>query len=311
VSTRESARLVYHLTMSPTLPKLRPFALQLCTLAFFSCTWLGAQSQTIRTVKPPIVSGFDTTLEKLPPSFPGNSIVAIFQAVAAQKDLQKSEFETSTQYQDRITLRSRSKLAGNLSLNGSVAFVVPFDAWEPKKTCQYYDADKQALTVLLQFGSANPQMPSEHDPVSIQLREERGPRSPAGMAQNGFGAKFPISRQSITRYYLDTTVPEWFNRATSEDVEHADCSGSATPSITLQMDQATALRARGSVSELLIGHLAVPFLGHVEDGLAEATTSYPVRANIHIRSIYMEIDEIWFFNERTGEVYRKITPDAR
>jgi hypothetical protein len=32
------------------------------------------------------------------------------------------------------------------------------------------------------------------------------------MAQNGFGARFPISRQSITQYFIETTFPDWFNR---------------------------------------------------------------------------------------------------
>jgi hypothetical protein len=86
------------------------------------------------------VRPLDITGEGLPPAFTGNSIVAIFQAVAHRPDLQKSEFETADQYQNRIATLAQSKLLDNLPLNGTVSFVLTCDS--------NYDAETQTLRVL-------------------------------------------------------------------------------------------------------------------------------------------------------------------
>jgi hypothetical protein len=296
--------------------------------ALLVCTMSNSVCQTSKTaIKALPVRPFDIAVDRLPPAFTGNSISAIFQAVARRPDLHKSEFETADQYQDRITALTQSKLLGDLQLNGTVAFVIACDSSsEPDKECDSYDAETQMLDVLLphdsvdySYGGRQIEAQSEarykvtihSQPVSssIQIREEAGPRIPIGMAQNGFGAKFPISRQSITRYFVETTVPDWFNRPASE------VSGSLDPQIKLNMDPQTAMHAKGAVRELIVGHISAPFLSdtapffgdsHVVN---EATTSYPIRSDVYIRTVHMDIDAVWFFNARTGQVYLKIRPD--
>lgn len=263
------------------------------------------------------VHAFDRSVAKLPPAFSGHSIVSIFQAVSNRPELLKSEFETEVQYRDRIASLADTKLLGNIPLNGEIAFVVTCDSSDPNKDCERYNAEKGVLSVLLPDNSADPagvklyrKLAQEYPQgfhtspamsVPIQVREEDGPRIPAGIAENGFGARFPIVKQSVTRYFIDCLIPEWFSLAASNPP-----LGESNPSIDISLDPQTAKRAKGAVRELIVGHLSPPFVGEVLDTVDSPTRSYPVRTTMHIRTVHIDIDEVWFFNFKTGEVYRKV-----
>jgi hypothetical protein len=258
-------------------------------------------------VNMPVNRSFDTEQVRLPPLFTGHSIHAIFDAVSRRTDLLKSEFETDAQYESRIAMLADSKLIGDLPLGGSAAFVLTCDGSELQKECDHYDPETGTMFIQMPFDSADPDAvlyPSLNSRQrSLLIRDETGRRIPAGIAQNGFGVRFAISRETMTRYFVDYTTPMWLNKAALKGP-----GGSLNPLIELSMKPQQAILAKGNIRELIIGRITAPFLGDIDDALNEATLSEPVRRTVHVRSIHMDIDEVWFFNIRTGEVYRKIGP---
>lgn len=262
-------------------------------------------AQTSRTrVNAPIERPFDVHQDRLPPQFTGNSITAIFNAVQHRLDLRKSEFESDARYQERIAKLSNSRLVGDVPLNGTIAVALTCDTSEPHRECDHYDAESGSMYVEVPFLSVQPGTGSdEYQPASIQVKEEASRRIPAGIAQNGFGARFAISSQDVTRYFIDAVPPYWLNAASVQPA-----AGETNPRFELQMIPEQAMRAKSNLRELIIGRITPPFLGDVEDAVNEPRQSYPIRTSMHVRSIHMTIDEVWFYNSRTGEVYRRIRP---
>jgi hypothetical protein len=292
------------------------------TVVFFELAFSCAQSRTDRTiVQDPIVVPFNLASDRLPPRFSGHSIVSIFQAVSKRPELLKSESETVAQYHARITNLGGTRLVGDLPLNGEIAFLVTCDSSEPNEDCERYDAEKGTLSVLLPDNSADPEgvklyrkLAAEYPQgfhsspamtVTIQVREEHGPRIPDGIAENGFGAKFAVSKQSVTRYFIDSLIPEWFSLAASKPL-----AGELNPSVDISLDPQTAMRAKGAVRELIIGHLSPPYLGEsrirwtAQPALIQSVP--PCTSGLYTWTLMR-----CGFSTPTGEVYRKIRSGER
>jgi hypothetical protein len=237
---------------------------------------------------------FNPSADRLPPHFEGVSISAIWQALA-RPDLRKSEYETETQYDSRISNLGNSKLIGNIPVNGLLAIVIPCDYPEPGLQCDQYDAERQRMSVE-----------SPIDENGFLVKEEAGPRRPGGIAQNGFGARFSISKQDMTRYFVSAAVPAWYTPQTTEPLR---------PQINRRIEMTIApeeaQRARGHIKELLIGHVTAPFVVSSEHSIEAAKPSWPIETNMTLHTFQMEITDVWFFNSVTGTIYLKLSDESK
>jgi hypothetical protein len=241
----------------------------------------------------PIVASakaFDPTVERLPAHFEGLSISNLWQALA-RPDLRKSEYETQSEYDSRIANLGTSRLIGNVPLNGLIAIVIPCDYPEPGLQCDQYDAEHQRMSIE-----------SPIDENDFLVEEDASPRRPGGIAQNGFGARFSISKQNMTRYFVSATVPSWY---TAQTTEPSRPQINRRVEITIVPEEAQ--RARGNVKELLIGHVTAPFIVSSEHSVEAAKPSWPIETNMILHTFHMEITDVWFFNSVTGTVYRKLS----
>jgi hypothetical protein len=148
----------------------------------------------------------DLTAATLPPNFKGQSIPAIWNTLNTLH-LGKSEYETNSQYQERVSQLSKHKLLGNIPLDGVVAIVVLCDDPDLGTLCSEYNSETRELKVT---------SPIQRDAFLIE--QEYSPRREAGIGQNAFGVKRRIYVQSRVEYYLTTKVPEMVSGADSRPV---------------------------------------------------------------------------------------------
>jgi hypothetical protein len=249
--------------------------------SFHKGTTAGSAGQTL-----------DLSVEKLPPHFEGQSIPLIWQSLL-HLNLRKSDYETEAQYQSRIERLGATKIVGNVPLNGMIAMVIVCDYPDPDLQCDQYDAEQQVMSV--------------ESPIDeyFLVREDAGPRRPGGIAQNGFGARFSMVKQDMTRYFVSAGVPKWYAAQTMDALRPQ-----INRRVELSMAPEEAQRARGHIREILIGRVTAPFLVESEQSIEAAKPSYPIETRITLHTFHMEIDQVWFFNFITGTIYRKLAADT-
>jgi hypothetical protein len=249
------------------------------------------QTQAHRSVpamSPP--RALDLSLDRLPPHFEGDSIPTIWQSLSRLK-LVKSDYETETQYVSRVQSLSQKKLIGSVPLDGLIAIVIPCDYPDSIDfQCDVYDAERQVLSIE-----------SPIDEYQFLVRQDSGVKRPAGIAQNGFGARFPISKRDMTRYFVSAGVPAWYNAASKEPI-----LTQINRRIEVSIDPGEAKLARGHIRELLIGRVSSPFVVESEQSIEAAKPSYPIETHMTLHTFHMDIVDVWFFNSITGTIYRKV-----
>lgn len=231
--------------------------------------------------------------EKLPPSFAGVNPLAVFKAFGAVRDeLVKSKFETTAEYEARLTkLLGRVNLEGTLSAGEAVTIVIP-------ERVEDYDADMRTYSVRLLINQAVPyallldrtvRTPfSLSDTVASAIRLSDGSK-PLGssVGQNAFGVK---KRYSIRAYsYLDLVVPDSKVAAFRDGI------------IIQGIAPERARRLTGRVYIALRGKLAHPFISD-QTSKDAATIATPEEAHRHNFYIYFEPESIIAFDKLTGEV---------
>lgn len=245
---------------------------------------------------------FDASVTQLPPHFAGTPIPPIWDALASRKNLQKSEFETQSQYSKRLEALYSEKVVGNISLGGTIALVVGCDHIDNSMECgSEYDAERGILRI------ESPICPDNgsciNAPDGFLVKSEWSSRRPAGMAQNGFGARFPVSTQSIVKYSIDADPPPWYLSKMTAKLPDGIVS-----TVELDVSPAEASAAKGKIREIIVGRLVPPFIGQEQD-VSAATPGYPIESHMTLRTLHFEIKQVIFYNVITGKIYSKLGAD--
>jgi hypothetical protein len=201
--------------------------------------------------------------------------------VSALKSLAaaKSEFETTTQYEERIRAAAPTQLIGTIRLEDKVAFRIPVDPQAIK-----YSADDATVAVRL---------PSNYYVYDrTDKRRLYHPLDPQQLstsfylASNAYGAKTKV-RKTVGRVCgvaydgLSTDYREEFS-ATGGDAQ----AFKAAPGL------------------LLVGKMEPPFF-FVGQDRKTATFDSPNERVIAVDAIHVAPLEMWFFNSQTGAVLHK------
>jgi hypothetical protein len=88
------------------------------------------------------------TVESLPPNYIGNNPQTITDEIVKRGNFVKDEFETTTQFQERVTNEKKKKITSELNYNSFLAFSGNDDS--PFK----YDANNQRMEINLAIGSS-------------------------------------------------------------------------------------------------------------------------------------------------------------
>lgn len=238
-------------------------------------------------------SPFDTSLTALSPGFAGNDIAVIYNALRSV-ELDKSEFETTQQFHERMNSERAKPIVGSLKYDSIFAFeVTPVDT--------NYDADRKALHIELDLNNV---WKSEFktDDRRFALTSVQASSSTDGVGTNAFGA----ARSMTTTSYLSYELA--FNRLNSRPLvahyRHGDfLDQKISDSVPMQPDDASALTA--NIGALLICKLARPFVSEAQL-YKQATLDDPTESYMTERYVYVVPLALWFYQKNTGRIITKI-----
>lgn len=245
-------------------------------------------------------SAFDPTIERLPTRFLGNSLASLINPLTAQrKRWNKSEFETTAEYQARVAALRRSSLIGSLSYESLLAFSIG----RHEQLSATYDADLTLLTVELKFETAY--MVGSYSDRYYQLTwADTSQRVTSYIGRTAFNRRARVSVYRNNTYYLAMRLNDL--KGISEVKDNYPLGGTLT--VTFMMPPNEARQFKANLRALVIGHLADnPYDDSYENDTPEIDDPY----DRHNFSYFFKIipQEIWFYDISSGMIYAKLSTE--
>ena len=246
-----------------------------------------------------LTSAFDIDSSDVGPRFRGHDIVGIINRLRNYPALaEKSEFESSREYDARKATVQSMKIVGDMIPDSHFAFVVEGNAYPYHLSPTFdYDADAQLMKVTL--WSAEQEFHLGNDvrkmqTVSIHSVSEQG-RS--YLASNAFGATVQVSNSSIRQYGLSFEAESWvFRRSTSGFDLHFEG--------IIRMSSDDARRLRPNLEFLIVCKLTDPwYLGSLHTDAA--TFDFPEQITIRGQFLQAAVEQLWVVDRQTGNVIAK------
>ena len=256
-------------------------------------------TQTKTLPAPYSTTPINTETSPLPFGYKGNDIEAVFNAIKASPTLKdKSEFETSSEFQKRVSSFSQTPILGELTAQQSLAFALEPDSYS---VTFKYDADLQIMTVEMR--GRPEQFLLDKDKAKLNtIRIRSFIRSEKSyVATNGFGAEVAVKDTYSEDYGLTFPDHSW---PFAESVGYQ-----LSFKYLLPLDPQTARSFKDDGRVLLIFHLDSPWFRHTVNG-QDATIDYPYKTTTGENYIVGLVEQIWFYSESTGQIYKKITMGA-
>ncbi len=243
-----------------------------------------------------LTESFDLSMESLPSLFQGNDVVEIYKSLS-DKLKGKGEFETTDEYNKRISEGISKPISGNLTKDSLFAFV----ASEIEKK---YDADKQLLNVKAKLSDSwsiiamSGIVAGGKGGYGIECKSSTKTEGTYS-ATNALGTKKEVEKFKSEKYYV---VPTNYNKFSLKDEIIYKIL-----STDIKMDTQTAIKVKESLRVLLVGKIVKPY---IDSGIQIIEPSYssPIDGVIKNMAVKMEIAEIWYFDANSGKVFLKIKP---
>lgn len=223
---------------------------------------------------------------------------------------EKSEFETTAQYQARIEALAQKVLLRGLRASDDFAFVLkpssrsisgPVQKRDDFLTFQAgvetkYDADSKQMSVSIptdagEFGSDYKWVSAIHRSVAYGVPY---------VGQTAFGVKHPIRKVKTDTLELDIEDYDWLSQ---------DCTDDGTEkvlSLTVEPEQARTLS--DDIEIIVIGKLRAPFTSHSVDGTEPSLEQVePINITRVHRLLHIALDQIIIADSRTGEILKEFS----
>lgn len=279
----------------------------------------------------------DINLEKLPPNYFGNDPKSIYFAIQKRKNsAAKGEFETTEQFQKRRANENSLPIIGQISLDGLFSL-------QTKRSEIKYSADASEFIIEIELGKVseplgyslakmkNPAYKADNyneNAKEISLTYETvGSRTYIG--SNSYGATTEVSEHNSESYnsavanynefpFKETIKEDALRRAKeTEDmyrragltsymrntISDYDKEWRLRTTVKANPDEAKTLK--NNIKVLLIAKLDEPLISDSFYHKAPTMDS-PSEYTSTSRYIYMNLKEIWIYNQVTGQIYSKI-----
>lgn len=222
---------------------------------------------------------------------------------------EKSEFETTAQYQARIDALAQKVLLRGLKASDDFAFVLrpssrsisgtllkrddflTMDFVETK-----YDADSKRMSVSMptdggEIGSDYKWVSAIHRSVAYGVPY---------VGQTAFGVKHPIRKVKTDTLELEMEDYDWLS---------PDCTDGGTEkvfSLTVEPEEARSLS--DDIEIIVIGKLRAPFTSHSVDGTEPSLEQVePINITRVHRLLHITLDKIIIADSRTGEILKQFS----
>ena len=211
----------------------------------------------------------------------GHDLRKIYEALNTRLKKQKSEFETTAEFNERIERENKLPLLGSINMTDHFALLV--------KAESTYNADKKSMEISLPLAYSFSRKFSQG--IKVQ---EKVSRDGEYVGSNIFGATV-----TVTESYTDGTVLVVNNssayRASYENMY-----------FTLNdVSVENAKQTKGNLSIICVFKLDSPFIGD-DYYHKEATIDSPSVLRISYKLVYGKISEMIVFNNKSGEILRRI-----
>lgn len=221
---------------------------------------------------------------------------------------EKSEFETTAQYEARIAALLRKPLLHGLSGNDDFAFVLkpsarsisgPLPRQHDFLTVDFletkYDADSRQMSVSI---PTDAEIGSDYKWVSAMHRSVAYGTSYVG--QNAFGVRRLVRKVDTDTLEMDVEDYDWLS------ADYTDDYPNKVFTLTVAPDQARALS--GNIEVIMIGRLRAPFTSHFVDGF-EPSLEQPEPTDttrIH-RVLHIALDQVIIADSGTGTILKQFS----
>jgi hypothetical protein len=223
----------------------------------------------------------DTSLKKLPPKYFGNDPKAIFTAIELRtKKAEKSEYETTEQFQKRLEKENGMPIIGKIKSDGLFSLQVSDADFK-------YSADTSEMNIYLNLDYSDRAITlSSIDIDSVSYT-----------ASNSYGASALVKNSDHEKY---AAVPSNYT-----EFPYRDTSGQHYIGVKIILNQNEAKNAKNDMRVLLIAKLTDPLISEKER-YHGATFSSPYNGVFSDRYIHINLIEIWIYNQKTGQIYSKV-----
>lgn len=271
----------------------------------------------------------DISLEKLPSNYYGNEPKSIYFAIQKiKKSAVKGEFETTEQFQKRIESENKRPIIGKISPDGFFSF----QANGPEIK---YSADETELSIHINLE----RLPQPHwyllekikdhnyksdkfneNAKSISLTSSRvGNRKYIG--ENSYGATTEVEENNYESYYLavgnykDFPFKETLSSFAQEQIKRYKKLELNYPISDYDKEWHMFAKFKASVNEAktIKDSLKVILIVKLDDlptyedfAYRKATIDNPSEYTNVSRYIFVNLEEIWMYNQTTGHIYLKI-----
>ncbi|MDO9152136.1 MAG: hypothetical protein Q7U47_00215 [Paludibacter sp.] len=287
-------------------------------------TQLKKANTTVKKQNPQVsysIVPFDLNITKIPIYFKGVNPIELYNRLEKKTiGINKGEFETTAQYEERLLIENLNPILGNLNELSLIAL-------KPSKTKLYildfkYDADKQLLDLTLELDDyRNDEERSrvydlgDRNKLDIRNRNrklvvlvEKITSDKSYLASNAFGASTTVYYWESTNYALYfQNWSNFTNAGLNESLINFEIK--VDPIIAKKIKENDLNYGKERIlGTLYIGKLSKPYSLIGEYFSNKATLDSPDEFKKHYKCINMNVQEIWIYNTNTGEIYTKIKP---
>ncbi len=245
---------------------------------------------------------FDIEAKMLPANYRGHNLKLLH--VEFSKLLSpKGEFETTAEYEARTAATSLKPVLGKVKADSLVALqiTVPFA----------YDADKGAYgaSLFLSRESFYPEIPSDSPYKAFQFSSNFDTTKRLGTytASNAFGTEVVVSKSERTVYQLAMANPkEW--RMDSYNRNEPSYWDGIFLKLGFSIPRESAQAIKDDLRAVVVFQPAPPF-ATTSKSYWTPTIDSPSARTTHHMLVPGKVKAIYIYNVKSGEVYKKITPE--
>ncbi|MEW6561908.1 MAG: hypothetical protein AB1400_01570 [Pseudomonadota bacterium] len=241
---------------------------------------------------------------RVPVGFKGDDAEKIYNALAKLPELKKDQFESQADYAARIDkIKDTIALPGGKTLGSRMAFVIDRGHYPPDE----YNSEKKQMAASAALNYKSIRVPDE---VSWNkaarwlngfIVQERTRKIGSYTGTNAFGAKTQVTKEQIDSVWLGFYGKDFRDRAgLGMSIAPLGDEGEL-----FEIDSSRAKGAVGNINLLVVCKIANPYIIAISEH-DNPTISRPRDITTHLRSVFVDINEVWIYNAKNGEVYKKI-----
>jgi hypothetical protein len=250
---------------------------------------------------------FSSDWQKVPATFQGDDVEKIYKILESTPVLkEKSEFETTADYQKRVNDLSKIDFGNQLSASSLLTFIYKPESLISSDFESKYDADTQTLNVSLSATKVEYLAVNHPNSSGSKIASINGlPAKPVKYikrdsyeGQTAYGVKRTIERSSLYYYLVGVNNLKDFK-------EFKQAAYRPALKLSFPVPLAKAKEVKENLSVLYVGNLVAPY--HTADSSSlKPTIDKPRDVFIGYLTVAMDVNEIWIYNGISGEILAKI-----